>query len=159
MQTTVPEKNISVHEVLARSYMSYLLFGALGLVLDLIMPWKLSLAGLLPLAIFCLVVGPVIIFWAQASSRRFARLRTTGAPLRKEFFCIGPYRFLRNPTHLGLMLLIMGYAMASASLALFLASFIATLVSNWYFRKHEAVLEGVYGAPYREYRASVPTIM
>ncbi len=154
-----PQSPKTVHEVLANSYLSFLILCSAGLFFDLFFPLRIELPRAEIVGIILLLLAPLLILWAQVSSNRFANERATGTPLTQGMFRYGPYRYFRNPTHIGLTLLIWGYAFATASEMLFVTTLVATLISNWYFRKHEKILEEKYGEPYKQYRASVPTIM
>ncbi|HSE56829.1 MAG TPA: methyltransferase [Candidatus Paceibacterota bacterium] len=154
-----PEQPQTVHEVLARSYLWFLILCSAGLFFDLFFPLYISLPHAQTLGTILLVGAPVLILWAQSASYRFAQERERRASVTEAMFMYGPYKFLRNPTHIGLTLLIWGYAFVTSSELLFITTLAATLISNWYFRKHEVLLEEKYGEPYRRYRASVNTFM
>ncbi len=151
-----PKQQPSVHQVLAQSYLVYFLLCSIGLFVDLIIPFTISMPYSLPLAIIFFALGPALIFWAQYTSWRFEKIKQqTGRP----DFSRGPYRFLRNPTQFGLVLLVAGYAFASRAAMLFVATGVAYLISNIFFRKHETILESKYGEDYQSYKSSVPKIM
>lgn len=149
----------TVHEVLARSYLWFLMLCSAGLFFDLFFPLRISLPYAETAGIGLLVAAPILMLWAQSASHRFAKEREQGSAITEAMFKYGPYTFLRNPTHVGLTLLIWGYALITSSELLFITTLAATLISNWYFRKHETILEEKYGEPYRQYRASVKTFM
>ncbi len=154
-QTGLP----NVHEVLAQSYLSFLVLCILGLFFDTFFPMKIHLSFAVPLGITFFALGPLLMFWAQYASRHFARTRESGVAITQSLFRFGPYKYLRNPTHIGLSLLVWGYALISSSSMLFVTTFLATLVSNYFFRKHEQLLVQKYGEAYKQYRAAVPLIM
>jgi protein-S-isoprenylcysteine O-methyltransferase Ste14 len=74
-------------------------------------------------------------------------------------FSSGPYRYLRNPTHLGLLILVGGYTLVSQSAMLFVVTGAAYLISNIFFRKYEVLLEHMHGDIYKSYKSSVRKIM
>lgn len=146
----------SVHRVLAQSYLAYFLLCLLGLFLGLFFPMQFSVPHARLFAILCFGVGPALIVWAQLTSRRFEIVKEQTGQAQ---FNRGPYRYLRNPTQLGLVILVAGYAFASGTAILFVTAGGAYLISNIFFRKHESILEDRYGQPYKEYKTSVPKIM
>lgn len=149
-------KKPSVHVVLAQSYLTYFIFCSLGLFLEVFFPMNIYVPHAKIFAILCFAVGPLLILWAQYTSKRFEILKKqTGQPQ----FNRGPYRYLRNPTQFGLVILVGGYALVTSASTLFIATGIAYLISNIFFRKHEEILESRYGEPYKEYKSSVPKIM
>jgi protein-S-isoprenylcysteine O-methyltransferase Ste14 len=146
----------SVHKVLAQSYLVFFILCAVGLFVDTLFPLTIVIPFGRVFAIGCFGVGPLLIAWAQYTSHRFEIIKQqTG----KTLFNSGPYRYLRNPTQLGLVILTMGYALVSQATALFLATFISYLISNIFFKRHEAILAARYGQPYLDYKASVSKIL
>ena len=149
----------TVHEVLAMSYVSFLILCSIGIFLDTLFPLSFYLPYRDLYAFMCLVIGPAIIIWAQYASHRFHKRLESGASLQIADFMLGPYRFVRNPTHIGIIILVAGYSLVASSVILFGATLIAVLISNQYFRRHEKILDQTYGDPYRRYRTRVPLIM
>lgn len=146
----------SVHRVLASSYMTYLLLCTFGLFADMFFPFRINVPEGKILAIVFLSAGPLLIAWAQYTSHTFEKIKQkVGQPQ----FLRGPYRYLRNPTQLGLLLLVAGYALATGALMLFLATVLAYVISNVFFRKHETILESRYGDAYRDYKSSVKKVL
>lgn len=150
------ETKPSVHVVLAQSYLAYFLLCSFGLFFDVFFPVTIYVPQASLFAVLCFAVGPLLILWAQYTSYRFEIIKKQmGEPL----FNKGPYKYLRNPTQLGLVILVGGYALVSQSGTLFIATGLAYLISNVFFRKHEAILESKYGQPYQVYKDSVRKIM
>ncbi len=146
----------SVHKVLAQSYLAYFLLCIVGIFLGLFIPIRFSIPHAETFAAVFFIVGPLLIFWAQQTSRRFEVIKEkTGKPQ----FNRGPYRFLRNPTQLGLVILVAGYACASGTAILFITSVVAYIISNTFFKRHEAILESRYGDAYRQYKATVHKVL
>lgn len=149
-------KKPSVHIILAESYLAYFILCSIGLFLDTFFPFNINIPYATVLAVVFFAVGPLLILWAQYTSHRFEIIKKqTGQPQ----FNRGPYRYLRNPTQLGLVILVGGYALVSSASMLFVATGVAYLISNVFFKKHELILESRYGEPYKEYKSSVPKIM
>ena len=106
---------------------------------------------MLPVGVFFLVFGTLLIIWAQKTSRN---LRIEN--LSKESFYRGPYKYTRGPTHWGLFMLMLGFGMTMNTFFVILFAFISFIVSKFTFlAKQEKILEGKYGAPYREYKKIV----
>ncbi len=146
----------SVHVVLAQSYLAYFVLCLFGLFFDIFFPVTIYIPHSTVFAVICFAVGPLLILWAQYTSHRFEIIKKkVGEPQ----FNRGPYRYLRNPTQLGLVILVGGYALVSQAGTLFIATGLAYLISNIFFRKHEAILESKYGEPYQLYKQAVRKIM
>lgn len=96
------------------------------------------------------------MIWAQITSHLFEKVKAqTGVVC----FDKGPYRYLRNPTQLGLVILVLGYAFATGTAMLFITAGVAYIISNIFFRKHESILEDKYGETYMKYKASVKKVL
>lgn len=153
MEQTV---NKSVHKTLAKSYLAYFLLCSLGLFLGVFFPMQFFVPHSQTFALIGFIIGPILIVWAQMTSHKFEIIKQkTGRPV----FNRGPYRFFRNPTQLGLVMLVAGYAFASHTAILFVTAGVAYIISNIFFKEHEEILESRYGEPYKEYKSSVPKIM
>jgi protein-S-isoprenylcysteine O-methyltransferase Ste14 len=148
-------KNIhknKIHGILAHSYILYFIFFLFGILLDFIFPVKIfgnyiiSIIG----TIF-LILGTILIIWAQKSSHRLKKEN-----INKETFYQGPYRYTRSPTHLGLLLLTVGFGIIANTLFIVISSIISFIVTKFIFIKaQEKVLAEKYGTPYLEYKESV----
>lgn len=101
------------------------------------------------------VVGATIVIVAQVQMGRAWRVgvREGDAPL---FVSHGLFRYSRNPIFVGMMLLGLSAAMASATWWswLALATFIASCMVQ--VRIEEAHLEASFGQTYRDFRTKVP---
>ena len=148
--------NQSVHKVLAHSYLAYFLLCSFGLFLGLFFPIRFSVPHADLFAVICFGVGPLLILWAQMSSHKFEVVKQDIGAIR---FTRGPYRYLRNPTQLGLVILVLGYAFVSQSAMLFVTIGVSYLISNIFFKKHESILEHRYGERYTQYKAKTPKIL
>jgi protein-S-isoprenylcysteine O-methyltransferase Ste14 len=148
--------NKSVHRTLAKSYLVYFILCSLGLFLGVFFPMQFFIPHSQTFAVIGFILGPVLIIWAQTTSHRFELTKQQTGTL---VFNRGPYRFLRNPTQFGLVMLVAGYAFASHTAILFVITALAYVISNVFFRKHEQILESRYGEPYKSYKSSVPKIM
>lgn len=149
-------KTPSVHKVLATSYITYFMFCSLGLFLSIFFPIKFSIPNQALFGIISFGLGPLLIFWAQYTSYRFEIIKKQTGQI---VFAKGPYRYFRNPTQIGLLFLVLGYAFVTKTLMLFIATFVSYLVSNFFFKKHEQILEDRYGEDYLKYKQKVNKVL
>src|SRR3989344_612814 len=90
----------SVHRVLAHSYAVFFLVFLLGIVLDILWPIRIIPKYILnPIGVLLIIIGPLLIVWAQNTSGRF--IKRYPHPTTKDFKS-GPYAFMRGPTHTGI---------------------------------------------------------
>lgn len=148
---THPQKP-SVHKVLAHSYSVFFVFFLIGVFFDMIFNVKVfDSFFLLPVGLFFLVFGTVLILWAQYTSRNLDTKNVT-----KETFCKGPYCYTRTPTNFGLFFLMLGFGMIINAFFVILFTLVSFIITKFFFLdKQEKILEEKYGAPYSEYKKSV----
>jgi protein-S-isoprenylcysteine O-methyltransferase Ste14 len=149
MEPTAASKKPTIHIVLARSYLAYFVFSLLGLFADTFIGFTTPSEYGNWIAIGCFVIGSLLIWWAQA---------TSSAVSEHPYFERGPYRYMRNPTHIGIMLLVAGYTAVSGSVVFLLVTLVGYLISNKFFKKYESLLHDEYGAEYKNYKKEVPKI-
>ncbi|MFZ3015558.1 MAG: methyltransferase [Minisyncoccia bacterium] len=143
---------LSIHALQLYSYLFYFVLLLLGILLDFIFHIGIPIQSvLLPTSISFLIVASVLILWAQRSTRNLDKENLT-----KETFSSGPYFFTKNPTHLGLFLLVLGFGILSNAFFVVVFTIISYLVTKFVFlKKEEKILEAKYGDPYLEYKKSV----
>jgi len=141
-----------VHWILTHSYSFYLLLFLVGIFLDAIFRLTLfKLAIWAPVGVFFLLVGTILVYWAQKTSRHLKK-----ETLSAKTFMKGPYKITRSPTHLGLFFLVLGFGLVANAFFLIVSSIISFIVTKLIFLKHEErILDNKYGAPYREYKKLV----
>ncbi len=93
---------------------------------------------------------------AFAGRRAFQRARTTANPLRPEqsssLVTDGIYRYTRNPMYLGLLLVLLGYAVYLAALYSLSGPVVFVLYLHWFqIRPEEVILQEKFGDAYRDY--------
>jgi len=109
------------------------------------------------LALGLLVAGVCVSILGVAS---FRRARTTVNPLKPErASCLvrsGIYRYTRNPMYLGLLLILLAWAIFLANIAafIFLPAFVLYL-NRFQIRPEERVLASVFGQDFASYRSKV----
>lgn len=148
---TYPQKQ-SVHKVLAHSHAAQFILFLFAFFLDLM--FRIKIFGNSGFAIFgvvLLIIGSVLIFWAQYTSHHLDKKNIT-----KESFSRGPYRYVRNPTNFGIFFTMLGFGIVANSFFVVLFAFISSFVVKFVFvKKEEKILASKYGAPYLEYKKSV----
>lgn len=97
---------------------------------------------------------------AIACAVLFAR-RGEGTPAPwdppRRLVVTGPYRYVRNPMLLGVLVGLLGEALLFASLPILLyAALLAAVAHAWIVLREEPELEARFGETYRVYRAMVP---
>lgn len=145
----------TIHAKLAKSYLSYFIFSIIGLFIDTFIGFNIEIENATIISILSFFVGTGLMFWAQFTSRHYEKELATMSP---AYFCRGPYRYMRNPTHLGIVFLVMGYTIVSGSLVFFGVTVIGYLISNVFFQKYESILDRTYGEEYQKYKTTVPKI-
>lgn len=147
------QKNPSVHEILARSYSTYLICIFAGLVVDYFFHVRIVSDGAgSSVGFLLLLVGGVLILWAQKTSND---LRKRPKPLQIKDFEYGPYMYTRQPTNIGLVVLTLGFAFLQNSVALLVTLSISFLISRSFIKKQESILSDRYGENYRAYQNEV----
>jgi protein-S-isoprenylcysteine O-methyltransferase Ste14 len=117
--------------------------------LDLAMPVLLLLAaaGLLLVA-----QGTAVAFWARAV---LGACWSTApkANAARELATSGPYAWVRHPVYLGVLVALVGDALAFANWAALLVGLVWVLPALlWRAQVEERLLADVYGEPYQRYR-------
>jgi protein-S-isoprenylcysteine O-methyltransferase Ste14 len=139
----------SIHLTLAHSYLAYFVFSLLGLFADTFFSFGLPLYHGQWIALSCFALGPLLIWWAQ---------KTSGNKKENPYFQRGPYRLMRNPTHIGILILVAGYTAISGSIVFLAVTVLGYVISNIFFKKYESLLHTKYGTQYGDYKKSVPKI-
>lgn len=147
---------LTAHHFLALSYIAYFICIAGGIGLSVFFPLRIHIPGANIFAFICFVGGPLLILWAQSASFVFEKHKREHGVIS---FSFGPYKFLRNPTQLGLGMLIIGYVFILQSATVFAAVLLSYLIGNYFYKKHESLLEQKYGKNYKEYKSHVNKVL
>ena len=147
----------SIHTTLAHSYLVYFVCSVVGLFADTLIGFDVTMRFGPQIAIICFGAGALLIAWAQYTSRYYAKHE--GDSPSSPYFFHGPYRYMRNPTHLGMVILVTGYTVVSGSIVFFVLTLIGYLVSNIFFHTYEAILTRTYDGEYKNYQSKVPKIL
>ena len=150
------DKEVKIHHFLAYSPMIYLIGLIAGFFADILYPVKIIPETIvLPIGFVLIILSPVLILWAQHSSRNFRKEKKL-AKIETKDFCKGPYRLTRNPTYLGLFFLVLGFGILANAILIVLMAVISFLIVNFIFlKKEEKLLERKFGGEYLEYKKSV----
>jgi len=110
--------------------------------------------ALAPFGFTILILATVLIVWAQGTTRNFKKDSTH--TINKETFRKGPYRYIKDPTHLGLLLAMLSFGIIINSFFIVLFALILFVLDRFLFLdKQDKILTEKYGAPYLEYKKSV----
>jgi protein-S-isoprenylcysteine O-methyltransferase Ste14 len=136
---------------------------ALAILVGVALDWWVMRLPLLPLAVAPgWGVGAVVValalalgFWAVATMTRAGSNVPTNRP-STTIVHAGPYRFSRNPIYLGMMVALVGLAIAFNSFwpLITLVPF-ALVIRYGVVAREEAYLERKFGDTYRDYRSRV----
>lgn len=146
-----PHKN-KVHGILAHSYSIYFILFLIGFYFDTIFKFKVFTSpAMVPIGFCILILASLLILWAEITTLNFKK-----DVINKETFCRGPYCYTRNPTHWGLLFLMLGFGIIANAPFVIIFTLIAFIVSKFVFLdKQEQILEQKYGTPYVEYKKIV----
>lgn len=101
-----------------------------------------------------IVLATALIFWATASARKL--VRDIASAVTVDVFKTGSYKYSRNPTYLGLTLLVVGFGFISNSLPIVISAMMTSAVVHFTFlKKEEQALELKFGEVYRQYKKEV----
>jgi protein-S-isoprenylcysteine O-methyltransferase Ste14 len=105
------------------------------------------------IGLLLVIAGPALILWSLLSIRKFHDKVSGKAEVD---FAIGPYRYMRNPTFLGLTFLVAGFGFfADASYVVFSSILSYLIVRSTFLRKEERLLTERYGEDYIRYMKKV----
>jgi protein-S-isoprenylcysteine O-methyltransferase Ste14 len=153
------QKNISkpgtIHSVISNSYIVFLLAVVLGTVFNSFIDFKiLNNKFFENLGFVLIIIGPVLVYWAQKSSSS-ARLDVVekGKSISFEY---GPYKYTRNPSYLGVFIMILGLGFIQNSIATVFFCLVSYLLVRFIFiKKEEELLGEKYGQIYFDYKNKV----
>ena len=148
-----------IHLLLSHSYVIFLIAIVAGSIFHLFYPIRLfdidQYNDIASFGFFMIMLGSAIIYWAQSTT---SITRKQGRPRTASDFEKGPYKYSRNPTHIGITIMTLGLAVVLNSFFTVLFLIVTSLITKFIFvKKEEALLEEKYGKPYRDYKAKVRT--
>ncbi len=129
----------------------------LGLwVMPVVLPGNFPVLALQALGSLIAGIGTALPLWAFA---HFRRADTAVAPYSEPAQLVtgGPYRITRNPMYCGILLALLGFAIAINSLTALICAFVFPLAATpLVIRWEEAKLLQVFGNDYLSYRKKTP---
>jgi protein-S-isoprenylcysteine O-methyltransferase Ste14 len=154
---TGPADTADTANVIVRPPIAWALAVLAGLALNWVMPLPflpaVVSAGWLGAIVFALALA--LVAWAISTMTRAGSNVPTRLPTT-TIVKTGPYRFTRNPIYLGMVLGLIGLAIAFNSLWLLMTLVPFALVIRYgVITREEAYLERKFGDGYRRYRARV----
>ncbi len=155
--SSTPDSGLTVHQILANSYLLYLLAVIFGFVVDVVFPVQIPIKAFSPIGFILIILGTATVIWAQRSSGKGAAIRRSAKEeLGAHHFTTGPYYVTRIPTQYGLFLMTFGLGMLFYSLFMMIVVLIAFLIARYVFiPKEEAYLVKKYGQAYLDYKKTV----
>jgi len=156
------EPGLVIHETLATSYLVNFAGVFIGFVTDYIYPLKFDFMYMDSLGALLIVLGTILVYWAQKSSRKGSETRNVllspevPENVEKDNFRVGPYKITRSPTQYGLSIMALGLSFIFGSITMVVLTIACFLIGKFVFiRKEEKNLAKKYGEPYLEYKKHV----
>lgn len=149
------KRSPGVHFLLSHSYLVFLFSVILGVIFDMFVPFSLFLnVPSQSIGIGLIFLGSIMVYWAQTTSGNYKE--NDPKFKNKSFFYRGPYKFTRNPTHFGLLIMTLGLALLINSFFSIVFTIIAHVLTKIFFvKKQEKILEKKYGDLYLDYKKKV----
>ena len=148
-----------VHLVLSHSYTVFLLAVILGVIFDIFIPTSYFGNYIFQyVGIVFIVLGSLLIYWAQSTTNCTKREEVEKGVTTVRDFARGPYKYSRNPTHIGITIMALGLGLlinSIFSIGFVLVAFFVTKII--FVKKEEALLEKRYGEDYCNYKKKVCT--
>ena len=161
-EVNTPKENVHregmVHIILSHSYTVFLMAVVFGLILDVFVPLYIFNGSLYQyVGTLLIILGSLLIYWAQ-SSTSFTKKEEIQNSNTPRDFARGPYKYSRNPTHIGLSIMTLGLGFLLSSVFSVILTVIASLITKFIFvKKEEKLLEERYGQSYSDYKKKVGT--
>lgn len=148
----IVKRNGMMHYVLLGDYIMFFVALILGILLNFIFPNTLfNNLYAEYIGVIFLILGPVIILWAQSTSKKLAK-----NPPLVPTFTSGPYKYTRNPTHSGVIIMMFGFALIVHSVFSLIFLVIADIISRLtVLKKQDKILEDRYGDAFVDYKKKV----
>jgi len=144
-----------IHQVISNSYITFLLAISSGAIFDAIIPIRILNNFIFQYIGFTMIVlGPLFTYWAQKSSD-IAKKNVTIKKLPVSFEH-GPYKYTRNPSYLGVFIMIIGLGFMANSIYIIVFGLVAYFIVKFIFiKKEEKLLSLKYGQVYLDYKKKV----
>jgi protein-S-isoprenylcysteine O-methyltransferase Ste14 len=127
----------------------------LGLILHMWKPILLVNGDMFSMiGTFLLIVSPLLVMWSQKKRRDVYGPKAPELSLKD--LSRGPYAYSRHPSHVGLFMLVIGFALILNSFFMIASIFIMFCIFHFFVvPKEEALLEMHIGETYRNYKKRV----
>jgi protein-S-isoprenylcysteine O-methyltransferase Ste14 len=152
-QNTKKRGGESIHFVLAHAYMTFFFCVMFGVLFDILVPFDLfenvnySYFGLI-----FILAGSFMVYWAQKSSNKLDRAKKENVE-DHAIFMIGPYKFIKHPTYLGLFTLSLGFSILTRIYSIhYICNYCTYNIKLTFVKKGEKILENKYGDKYVLYK-------
>ncbi|MEQ1687418.1 MAG: isoprenylcysteine carboxylmethyltransferase family protein [Sphingopyxis sp.] len=135
----------------------YLSMLALGLALDLVLPWQVALPMWARVVAGAALIGTGVAL-SLAATGRFRRAQNDVRPWKSTTSIVegGIYAHTRNPMYLGMLCAFLGLAAALSSLgALLLTLPLVVIIRTQVIAREERYLAAKFGTEYTAYQARV----
>lgn len=105
--------------------------------------------------VLCIAIGAGLCLWSIGIFRRAATSLMPTKP-STALVIVGPYRLMRNPMYLGLLMVYLGVAlMLQVTWALVLTPVVVGVVQRQVIVREERYLAAIFGEEYRAYKSRV----
>ncbi len=152
-ETVKPSGDIQI--ILSKSYTLFFFFFVLGLIVDVLMNFRINLPNIENIGLVIAVLATTVIYWAQTVNKKPKYL-----PNGERNFRMGPYAFSRHPTYLSIFLLMVGAALLMNSYSILVTSIVAYVVAIFTFmEKEEQRHIKKYGDLYLKYMKRVGRVL
>ncbi len=125
------KKPMNIHVILSRSYSIYFFAFIIGLVIDSILSSKFNIKlggeNLSAIGFILLILATFLMYWAQSVNSK-----TRYLPDGSKDFTAGPYKYSRNPTQMGLFILVLGAGFMMNSYIICVGAILALTFSTLY---------------------------
>ena len=144
-----------IHLILVNSYLVFIYAIIAGLIFDLFVPIKIfNYPFYQNIGILMIILGTFLVYWAQHSSNTAKKVYKDNVSV--DAFMHGAYRYIRNPTHLGLLIMTLGLSFLINSLFSVIFLIISYIIIKIVFQKKEQnILIKKYGQIYIDYKNKV----
>lgn len=141
-----------IHSLLVYIYLIFFIAVILGSIFDVFIGVGLFWGKIYNIiGALALVLGSLLIYWAQISSRRSGKKRQK--EVTTESFEFGPYRFIKHPSYFGVFIMSLGLALIMSSFFSVIFSIITYIIIRTIFvKKEEQILSDKFGEPYKDYK-------
>ena len=156
-QEKIDNHHRKINLILLNSYLMFFLAVIFGAFLDSLLKYKMF-TGILyqNIGFVMLMVGSIFIYWAQCTSSISRHKISEKNLVPYLYFKFGPYKYLRNPTHLGLFVTTLGFSLIINSLFGVILNVIAYFIVRLFLiKKEEKLLEIKYGQEYVDHKKNV----